>query len=47
VDLALLGYYDPLLNDLELHIVKAAKQHDANTLRTASATSCTACSRSS
>jgi transposase len=32
VDLALLGYDDPLLNDLELHIVKAAKQHDANTL---------------
>jgi transposase len=32
VDLALLGSYDPLLNDLELHIVKAAKQHDANTL---------------
>ena len=32
VDLALLGYYDPLLSDLELHIVKAAKQHDANTL---------------
>jgi transposase len=32
VDLALVGYYDPLLNDLELHIVKAAKQHDANTL---------------
>jgi transposase len=32
VDLALLGYYDPLLNDLEAHIVKAAKQHDANTL---------------
>jgi transposase len=32
VDLALLGYYDPLLNDLELHMVKAAKQHDANTL---------------
>lgn len=32
VDLALLGYYDPLLNDLEWHIVKAAKQHDANTL---------------
>jgi hypothetical protein len=30
VDLALLGYYDPLLNDLEWHIVKAAKQHDAN-----------------
>jgi transposase len=32
VDLALLGYDDPLLNDLEWHIVKAAKQHDANTL---------------
>jgi transposase len=32
VDLALLGYYDPLLNDREVHIVKAAKQHDANTL---------------
>ena len=32
VDLALLGYYDPLLRDLELHIVKAAKQHDAHTL---------------
>jgi transposase len=32
VDLALLGSYDPLLNDLELHIVKAAKQHDVNTL---------------
>jgi transposase len=32
VDLALLGYYDPLLRDLELHIVKAAKQHDPNTL---------------
>lgn len=32
VDLALLGYYDPLLSDLELHIVKAAQQHDANTL---------------
>ena len=32
VDLALLGYDDPLLSDLELHIVKAAKQHDANTL---------------
>src|SRR5918999_1207736 len=32
VDLALLGYSDPLLNDLESHIVKAAKQHDANTL---------------
>ena len=32
VDLTLLGSYDPLLSDLELHIVKAAKQHDANTL---------------
>src|SRR5262245_25057976 len=32
VDLVLLGYYDPLLRDLELHIVKAAKQHDPNTL---------------
>jgi transposase len=32
VDLALLGYDEPLLRDLELHIVKAAKQHDAHTL---------------
>jgi hypothetical protein len=32
VDLALIGYYDPLLTDLELHIVKTAKQHDAQTL---------------
>ena len=32
VDLALLGYYEPLLRDLELPIVKAAKQHDAHTL---------------
>jgi transposase len=32
VDLTLLGSYDPLLRALELHIVKAAKQHDANTL---------------
>jgi transposase len=32
VDLALLGSYDPRLNDLEWHMVKAAKQHDANTL---------------
>ena len=32
VDLALLGYYAPLLSDLEWHIVKAAQQHDANTL---------------
>jgi transposase len=32
VDLALLGSYDPRLNDLEWHMVNAAKQHDANTL---------------
>jgi transposase len=32
VDVALLGSYDPLLRDLEWHIVKAAKQHDAHTL---------------
>jgi len=32
VDLALLDYYDQLLRDLELAIVKTAKQHDANTL---------------
>jgi transposase len=32
VDLALIDYYDPLLTDLELHIVKTAKQHDAQTL---------------
>jgi transposase len=32
VDLALLGSDDPLLNNLEWHLVKAAKQHDANTL---------------
>jgi transposase len=32
VDLALLECYDPLLSDLEWHIVKAAKQHNANTL---------------
>jgi transposase len=32
VDLALIGYYDQLLRDLELHIVKAAKHHDAQTL---------------
>ena len=31
-DLALLGYDDPLLRALALHIVKAAKQHDAHTL---------------
>ena len=32
VDLALITYYDALLCDLELTIVKTAKQHDANTL---------------
>jgi transposase len=32
VDLTLLGSYDPLLRDLELQIVQAAKQHDAHTL---------------
>lgn len=32
VDLALIGDYDPLLTDLELHIVQTAKQHDAQTL---------------
>ena len=32
VDLALLGHYDELLRDIELSILKAAKQHDANTL---------------
>jgi transposase len=32
VDLALLGYDEPLLRDLELHIVKAAQQHDPHTL---------------
>jgi transposase len=32
VDLALITYYDELLSDLELYIVKTAKQHDANTL---------------
>jgi transposase len=31
VDLALIDYYDRLLNDLELQIVKTAKAHDANT----------------
>jgi len=30
--LALIGSYDPLLTDLELPIVKTAKQHDAQTL---------------
>lgn len=32
IDLALIGYYDELLRDLELAIVKAARHHDANTL---------------
>jgi transposase len=32
VDLALIDYYDRLLSDLELYIVKTARQHDANTL---------------
>ena len=32
VDLALIDYYDRLLSDLELHIVKTARQQDANTL---------------
>ena len=32
VDLALIDYYDRLLTDLELYIVKTARQHDANTL---------------
>ena len=32
VDLALSTYYDQLLGDVELAIVKAAKHHDANTL---------------
>src|SRR5262244_4612546 len=32
VDLALITYYDALLRDVELTIVKTAKHHDANTL---------------
>jgi transposase len=32
VDLALIGHYDELLRDVELSILKAAKQHNANTL---------------
>jgi transposase len=32
VDLALMGHYDDLLRDVELSILKAAKQDDANTL---------------
>jgi transposase len=32
VDLALITYYDQMLSDLELFILKTAKQHDAHTL---------------
>ena len=32
VDLTLIDYYDELFRDVELTILKAAKQHDANTL---------------
>jgi transposase len=32
VNLALIGFDDHLLSDVELHILKAAKQHDAQTL---------------
>jgi len=32
VDLALITYYDELLKDLELYILKAARHHDAHTL---------------
>jgi transposase len=32
VDLALITYYDALLSDLELYLLKTAKQHDAHTL---------------
>src|ERR671918_2716350 len=32
VDLDLITYYDQMLSDLELFILKTAKQHDANTL---------------
>jgi acyl carrier protein len=32
VDRALLGHYDELLRDIELSVLKAAKQHDANAL---------------
>jgi transposase len=32
VDLALIPYYDELLRDVELSILKTAKHHDANTL---------------
>jgi transposase len=32
VDLALIGYYDALLRDVELTVLNTAKHHDANTL---------------
>ena len=32
VDLALIGYYDQMLRDLENFILRTAKEHDANTL---------------
>ena len=32
VDLTLIGHYDHLLRDVELSVLKTAKQHDANTL---------------
>jgi transposase len=32
VDLALIGHYDQLLRDMELSVLKTAKQHDAHTL---------------
>src|SRR6266540_3549768 len=32
IDLALIGYYDDLLRDVELTLVNTAKHHDANTL---------------
>jgi transposase len=32
VDLALLGHYDHLLREMELAVLKTAKQHDTNTL---------------
>ncbi len=32
VDLALIGHYDELLRDLELYILRTAKQHDPHTL---------------
>ena len=32
VDLALIGHYDHLLRDVELSVLKTAKQHNANTL---------------